>query len=173
MRVHPLLFLVVLLLPAVSRAQSLEAHGSVGPTMIDRGISASGGIGYAPTSRLTLIAAVDVTHLASRITPGSAFRGGTVVMGSGEIRVSVLGRDRVSPYVLAGFGAGVSRPNVNDTFEGQITNGVRAVFAGVGIHVPLPRRGLSLFADGRMIVGDESSELLAVVPVRAGLSWRF
>lgn len=167
------LALVLLLSPAVARGQSFEGHGAIGPTMVDRGISASAGIGYTPTSRLTLIGAIDLTHLASRITPGSTFRGGTVVMGSGEIRVSLLGRDRVSPYVLAGFGAGVTRPNVNDLFTEPTTNAVRAVFAGVGLQVPLPRRALSLFADGRMIVGDERSELLAIVPVRAGLSWRF
>ena len=32
---------------------------------------------------------------------------------------------------------------------------------------------LGLFADVRMMLGDEANELLAVAPLRAGLSWRF
>ena len=93
-------------------------------------------------------------------------------MGAAEVRVTLLGRDRLTPYGLAGFGAGISRPNVNEIFPEPRTNAVRAVSFGGGIHVPLRPR-LSIFADARMIVGAEAGELLAIAPVRAGLAWRF
>ena len=32
---------------------------------------------------------------------------------------------------------------------------------------------VSLFADGRMMIGAEAGELLAVAPIRAGVAWRF
>jgi hypothetical protein len=38
--------------------------------------------------------------------------------------------------------------------------------------VPLNER-VDLFADGRMMLGAEAEELLAVAPIRAGLTWRF
>ena len=93
-------------------------------------------------------------------------------MGTAELRVTLLGRNRITPYGLAGLGAGVSRPNVNEIFPEPRTNGVRAIFFGGGIHVPL-RQQLSLFADARVMVGAEAGELLAVAPLRAGLAWRF
>ena len=93
-------------------------------------------------------------------------------MGAAELRVTLLGRDRITPYGLAGFGAGVSRPNVNELFPERHTNDVRAVFFGGGIQVPLRER-LILFADARMIVGEEAGELLAAAPLRVGVAWRF
>jgi predicted methyltransferase MtxX (methanogen marker protein 4) len=74
--------------------------------------------------------------------------------------------------VLAGYAAGVSRPNVNPMFPGRVTNDVRGVFGGAGIHVPL-RPQLGLFADARLMLGEEANELLALAPVRVGVSWRF
>ena len=89
-----------------------------------------------------------------------------------ELRAALRGGNRVSPYVLGGFGAGVSRPNVNDTFPDPVTNNVRAFFFGGGISVPLRQR-IHVFADARMIVGAEAGELLAIAPARAGIAWRF
>ena len=74
--------------------------------------------------------------------------------------------------MLAGYAACVSQPTVNRTFTGHVTNDVHAVFGGAGIQVPL-RPGLSLFADGRMMIGDEANELVAVAPLRVGLNWWF
>ena len=93
-------------------------------------------------------------------------------MGAAELRVSLLGRDRITPYGLAGFAAGISRPNVNAIFPEPRTNHVRAIFFGGGIHVPLGQQ-LSIFADARMMVGEDAGELLAIAPLRAGLAWRF
>ena len=66
----------------------------------------------------------------------------------------------------------MSRPNVNTAFPDPVANDVRAIFFGGGIHVPVKER-VSIFADGRMMVGSEAGELLAVAPMRAGVAWRF
>ena len=58
-------------------------------------------------------------------------------LATGGLRVAFFGRDRVGPYVLGGFAAGVSHPNVNELFPDRVTNGVRAAFFGGGIHAPL------------------------------------
>jgi hypothetical protein len=152
-------------------------HGSAGPTLIDGGYSLAGGVGYSPTSHLTALFDVERTHLSSRLRNDgrggvAGFRGGTLTLGSAQLRVTPFGRDRVGPYGLVGFAAGVSRPNVNEMFPTPVTNDVRAMFFGGGIHVPLKER-VSLFADGRMMIGAEAGELLAIVPIRAGVAWRF
>jgi hypothetical protein len=171
------LTLSLLLVSSTTSAQSLVLQGSAGPTLIDSGYSLAAGIGFTPNSRVTILFNVERTHLSSRFSSdgrggGSAFRGGTMTFAAGELRASLRARDRVSPYVLGGFGAGVSRPNVNETFPEPVTNNVRAFFFGGGIHVPLRER-VSVFADVRMIVGAEAGELLAIAPVRAGVAWRF
>ena len=178
MRVLPVFVsFLVLCVPTLAHSQSLVVHGSAGPTLIDRGYSLAGGAGWAPWSRVTLSVNLERTHLSSRVSGdgrggSSTFRGGTLTLGAAELRVALFPRDRVTPYVLAGYAAGVSRPNVNRMFPVRVTNDVRAVFGGAGIQVPL-RPQLSLFADARMMLGEEANELLAVVPLRAGLSWWF
>jgi opacity protein-like surface antigen len=167
----------LLLVASAASGQSLLLHGSAGPTLIDSGFSAAGGIGFSPASRLTVLLGAERSHLSSRVTSDgrrgeSSFRGGTFTAGTAELRIELLGRDRVSPYLLGGVAAGVSRPNVNQTFPDSVTNNVRAFFFGGGIHVPLRER-ISLFGDARMIVGDETGELLAILPVRVGLAVRF
>ena len=117
------------------------------------------------------------THLSSRVTSderggGSSFRGGTFTTVAAELRVELRGHDRVSPYVLGGIAARVTRPNVNQTFPDPVTNDVGAFFFGGAIHVPLRER-ISLFGDAGMIVGTEAGELLTILPVRVGLAWRF
>jgi hypothetical protein len=74
---------------------------------------------------------------------------------------------------VAGFAAGVSRPNVNEVFPTPVTNGARAVFGGGGLLVPLGPR-VTAFADVRMPIGAEGSEgIVALAPVRAGVAWHF
>ena len=169
--------MLLLLVSNAASGQSLLLHGSAGPTLIDSGYSAAAGIGFPPASRLTVLLGAERTHLSSRVTNdgrggGSSFRGGTFTAAAAELRIELLGRDRVSPYVLGGVAAGVSRPNVNQTFPDPVTNNIRALFFGGGIHVPFGER-ISAFGDARMIVGDEAGELLAILPVRVGLAWRF
>jgi hypothetical protein len=172
-----LVFLVLLATGSAASAQSLVLHGSAGPTLIDSGYSLAGGIGFSPTSHLTVLFDVERTYLSSRLRSDgrdgfAGFRGGTLTLGSAQLRATPFGRDRVGPYGLVGFAAGVSRPNVNELFPDPVTNDVRAMFFGGGIHVPLKER-LSLFADGRMMIGAEAGELLAVAPIRIGVAWRF
>ena len=178
MRVIPgLVVLILLTTPWIAGAQSFVLHGSAGPTLIDSGYSLAGGVGFSPTSRLAVLFDVERTHLSSRLSSDgrggfAGFRGGTLTLGSAQLRVTPFGHDRVGPYGLVGFAAGVSRPNVNEMFPDPVTNDVRALFFGGGIHVPLQER-VSLFADGRMMIGAEAGELLAVAPIRAGIAFRF
>jgi len=179
MRVIPVFVCLLLSLatPRVANAQSFVVHGSAGPTLIDSGYSVAGGLGFSPSSHVSVLFDVERTHLSSRSSSDgrggfSAFRGGTLTLGSAQLRVMPFGRDRVGPYGLVGFAAGVSRPNVNEMFPNEVTNDVRAMFFGGGIHVPLKER-VSLFVDGRMMIGAEAGELLAVAPIRAGVAWRF
>jgi hypothetical protein len=152
-------------------------QGSAGPTLVNSGYSLAGGFGFTPTRHLTVLFDLDRTHLSSELRSDgrggvAGFRGGTLTLGSAQLQVTPFGRDRVGPYGLVGFAAGVSRPNVNEQFPNPVTNDVRAMFFGGGIHVPLKER-VSLFADGRMMIGAEARELLAVAPIRVGVAWRF
>jgi hypothetical protein len=175
-----LIALVLLLLVSSSASgQSLVVHGSAGLTITDAGYSLAAGFGFAPTTRLTVVFGLDRTHLASRLTTdargrlSSAFRGGTITLAAAELRATIFRRDRVSPYVVGGIGAGVSQPNVNEIFPERVTNQARVLFVGGGVHVPLQER-ISLFGDVRMVFGVEGSEgIVAFAPVRAGLAWRF
>ena len=172
-----LLFLVMLASPGVANGQSVELFGSAGPTITDTGNSVAAGAGFSPTSRMTLVFNVERTHLSSRTTRDgdvvSSFRGGTLLLGTAELRVAPFRRGRFGPYGLAGFAAGVSRPNVNAVFPDRVSNQVRAMFFGGGIEVPLGER-MTVFADARMMVGAEGTDgMVAVAPVRAGIAWRF
>ena len=178
MRVLPVFVsFLVLCAPTLAHSQSFVVHGSGGPTLVDRGYSLAGGAGWAPWSRVTLSVNLEQTHLSSRVSGdgrgGSVtFRGGTSTLVAGELRVALFARDRVTPYLLAGYAAGMSRPNVNRLFPAPVTNDVRAVFGGAGIQVPL-RPQVCLFADARIMLGEEANELLALAPLRIGLNWSF
>ena len=144
--------------------------------IVDAGHNVSVSVGFSPVSRLTLFVDVQRTQLSSRTTrserESSSFRGGTMTAVSGEVRVGLWPAHRATPYVLAGFGAGESRPTVNETFPDPVTNDVRFMFFGGGVHVPLRDR-LSLMADARLLIGAEAGETLAIAPVRVGIAWRF
>jgi hypothetical protein len=168
---------------AAAQTSSLSAHAGGGLTLLDAGHNLSGGVAWSPLSRVTLMLGVERTHLDSRVTtqtdgPGghpitSRFRGGTLTAVSGTIRVSLFAEGRVTPYVLAGVGTGVSKPNVNEHFPTPVSNGVVFGMAGAGLSVPV-RDHLSVFGDARMMVGAEGDDgLLAVAPVRVGVNWRF
>ena len=170
---------LLLSVPAMASAQTFELHGSAGPTVPDAGYGVAAGIGFSPTSRLTLLVDVERTHLSTQVQTDprgsiTTFRGGNVTLATAALRVSFFGRDRIGPYAIAGLGAGVSKPHVTATFPSRVTNDVRAPFLGGGFQLPLNDR-LNIFADGRLmlVVGTESDELLAVTPIRAGVTWRF
>jgi hypothetical protein len=176
-RTIPVLLFVILTLARAASSQSLEVHGSAGPTLVDEGNSFAAGVGFPLHPRLTLLVNVERTHTASRTTNDrgvvSNTRGGTLLLGSAELRILPFGRSRVGPYGLAGVAAGVSKLNVNAVFPTPVTNTVQTVFMGGGLQVPIGER-LTAFADGRFMFGVEGPEgIIAVAPVRAGLSWRF
>ena len=163
--------------PSVVNGQSFELYGSAGPTLIDTGNSFAAGVGFSPTSRLTIGFNFERTHLSSRTSREgsvvSSFRGGTLLLGTAELRFAPFGRGRFGPFGVAGVAAGVSHPNVNDMFPSRVTNRVGAMFFGGGVNVPLSER-MILFADARMMVGAEGNEgVVAVAPARAGVAWRF
>ncbi len=163
--------------PGVVTGQSLELYGAAGPTLVDPGNSFAAGAGFSPTSHITLVFNFERTRISTQTSfedgVFSAFRGGTLFLGTGEIRYAPFGVGRVGPYGLAGVAAGFSRPNVNDIFPDRVTNYVHAIILGGGVHVPLSER-LTLFADVRMMVGAEGREgMVGVAPLRAGLGWRF
>lgn len=188
MRVIPaVIALLSFVYPAVASGQSFQVQGSAGGTVVDSGHNLSygfnpghslaAGIGFRPTPRLTLLVDVERIRRASQRRLDArgnefGFRGGTLTMAEAQLRVALFGPERIGPYGIVGFAAGQSRLNVSESFPDAVSNDARAVIFGGGIHVPLRDR-LSLFADGRMIIGTEANELLAVMPIRAGLAWRF
>lgn len=168
---------LVLVAATAAQGQSVVVHGSAGPTLVDRGVSVAGGVGVSPWSRVTLSLNVDRTHLPMRVTTDgrggrAATRGGTMTLGAAELLLALFPPHRVTPYVIAGYALGRSKPNVNPTFPDPVTNSVYALVGGGGVQVPLGR-GLAVFADARMIFGGEATEVVAVAPLRAGLRWRF
>jgi hypothetical protein len=177
-RVITSLLSLVLASPAVSDAQSVDLYGAAGPTIRDTGTSAAVGIGFSPLPRLAVVFGFERTHLSTRTSTDehgviTSFRGGTLFLGTAELRVALFRRDRFGPYAVAGLAAGISRPNVNDRFPGRVTNHARTIFFGGGARVPLNER-VRVFGDVRLMVGVEGVEgIVAVVPARAGIVWAF
>jgi hypothetical protein len=157
--------------------QRLSLQVAAGPTLVSGGNSFSAAFGYSPASRLELRLNVERAHLPfqlQRFSDGySATRGGTLTFVSGEVRLSLLPADRVSPFAIAGGGGGVSRPTVNAEFPDSVRNDLRVLYFGGGVRVPL-RRGLSLWGDARALLALESNDgIMAFWPVRVGVAWRF
>ena len=149
--IQGVLLVAMLVSPAVASGQSsFELYGAAGPTLLDSGNSVAVGAGFSPTSYLTVVFNFERTHLVSRTERYddiiSIFRGGTLFLGTTEVRYTPFHRNRVGPFVLAGMATGASRPNVNETFRNPVTNYVLAVFLGGGINVPLGD-GMTFFAD--------------------------
>ena len=67
MRLIPAVVTVLLLFsPAIARGQTFMVHGAAGPTVTDPGNSLAAGVGFSPTSRLTIVFSAERTHLASQ-----------------------------------------------------------------------------------------------------------
>jgi hypothetical protein len=159
------------------RRHHLSVQVAAGPTAIGGGNVLSAAFGYSPASSLDLLLNVERIGLPFRLErfPDgfSSTRGGTMTFVSGELRFTLLPAARVSPFALAGAGAGVSRPTVNAEFPDRVRNDLRVLFFGGGVRVPL-RGGLSLLADARAMVALEGYDsVMGVWPVRAGVTWRF
>jgi hypothetical protein len=164
--------------PGASNSGRVSLQAAAGVTVKYPGHTVSAGLGFSPVSRLDLSVAAERLHVptSEQRSGDNSFgvtRGGTLTFVSGEIRISLFPPDRVSPFVLAGVGAGISRPNVNARFPVAVENDLRVVYLGGGLRVPL-NRGLSLVADARALLGVEDADgIVGVWPVRAGVIWRF
>ena len=180
----PLLFV---LCPAVARGQSFQVHGAAGVNVVDTGhnlsygfdpgFSLSTGAGVGLTPRLTLSIEIERTHRARQLQTDArgnvfGYPGGTSTLGVAQLRAALSGRDRIGPYVLVGLAGGVSRTRAIEGSPDR-THDVRAIVFGGGIHVPLGK-SVSLFADGRMLLGGEGRNgVFGIAPIRAGLAWHF
>ena len=135
--------------------------------------------GYHPHRDMTVVVNLERDYLPTRVThyPDgyAATRGGMLAFASGEFRYTVPIGARVSPYGFAGTGLGVQRPNVNEFFPHPPNNSaVHVFYVGGGAKVRLHPR-LEFLVDGRFMVyaTRQADGFGALLPVRAGLAWRF
>jgi hypothetical protein len=178
------LFLVIT--PQLAAAQTRDSgirldrftfQAAAGPLLQGGGHTLSAGVGFSPISRIDLLVNVERNLLPferETFTDGySITRGGELTAVTGEIRASLFPPHRASPFILAGVGGGTSRPTVNEFFPNEIEHGLRVVYFGAGVRLPL-RGGLSIFGDARVMLAVEDNDgILGMWPVRAGLAWRF
>jgi hypothetical protein len=59
--------LLCLAIPCGANGQSFALHGAAGPTLIDSGYSLAAGIGFSPTSHITILLGIERTRLATRV----------------------------------------------------------------------------------------------------------
>lgn len=168
--------LLSLVSPAVAAGQGtgtrLSVQGSVGTHINDGGDSQSISFGISPTAHLDILISAERSHWPTEVKASSATRGGTFTFISGEIRLLPVTFGRVSPYVLASAGGGLSRPNVNEFFRDPVTNGAWVLFGGGGVRVAATER-LGVFADMRVGIQGELDTIRLLLPVRGGVAWRF
>ena len=159
------------------RLRWFSVHAGAGSTLLDGGSVVSLSVGFSPSRRFTVLVGGERTHLptrSERFPDGgfSATRGGTLNLVSVEARFSLRDQGRIAPYIGAGFGAGTSRPNVNEFFRDEVRNSAGAGFVSGGIDVPLGS-AVSAFADVRFSLHGEKDVVMPIVPVRGGIAVRF
>jgi len=159
--------------------QRFSLEFGLGSHVYDGGDAQLVAFGYHPHRDMTVLVNVERDYLPTRVehyADGySATRGGMLAFVSGEFRYTVPIGARVSPYAFAGTGLGIQRPNVNEFFPHPPNNAaVHVFYLGGGARVRLRPR-LDLLVDGRFMLyaALESDGLGALLPIRAGLAWRF
>jgi hypothetical protein len=168
--------------PAAAAGQEtglgVSIQGAIGSHLGDGGNSQSISLGVAFGPRFGVVfnaersdVPTDVTYFADGY---AATRGATTRFISGEFRYVPVTYKRLSPYVIAGLGRGMSRPNVNAFFPDRVTHTVTLVFPGFGARVGMTDH-LSAFADLRIMFQSRQGEPDAGMfgPIRGGLAWRF
>ena len=175
--VCPSLLFLLTLVPGVSDAQPFfTAQVSAGGLLNTGGNVQSVSVGYSPAPRVILLAGAERSHVPSEVNyyenGYSASRGGTLRFLTAELRIPILPARRVSPYVLAGAGKGVSRPNVSALFPDVVKNDATTAFVGAGLSVAVGRH-LALLGDARFSAYGENGEAGLLLPIRGGVSWRF
>jgi hypothetical protein len=188
MRWRCLAVCALLMIPGVARAQASDEGSALaaprrfsvnlaaGAHLNDGGNLQAVSFGFAPWRALSVFVNVERNHVPTRIRRYpegfAATRGGTLTSVSGEVRYTVWQGERIAPFVLAGLGAGISQPNVNDIFTSRVTNNANVVYAGGGLIFPVGH-GLALSVDAKFLLLAGREEIGAMVPIRAGVSWRF
>ena len=162
---------------AEDRPRRFSVHAAAGSTIREGGNVLSLSLGFSPARRFTVLVGGERTYLPTRVTHypdggSAATRGGTLQLVSAEMRFALRDPDHISPYIAAGFGGGVSRPNVNEFFRDEVRNNAGAGFVGGGVNVPLGS-WLSAFADVRFSLHGEKDVIMPLVPVRGGVALRF
>jgi hypothetical protein len=173
---------LMLFAPALSAGQdtgiSVSVAGAGGSHLGDGGDAESLSLGLWFGSRFGAVVNAERSHIPTDVTffadGYSATRGATTRFVSGEFRYVPVTYKRLSPYVIAGIGRGVSRPNVNAFFPDRVTHTVTLVFPGFGASVLLTEH-LSAFSDLRLMFQSRAGEpdAGAFGPIRGGLAWRF
>jgi hypothetical protein len=168
--------------PAVAAAQGtgigVSVQGAIGSHIGDGGDAQSVSLGVWFGEHFGVVVNAERSYVPTDVTfiegGYSTTRGATTRFISGEFRYVPVTYKRIAPYVIAGVGRGVSRPNVNEYFPDRVTHTVMLQFPGVGVRV-LVTDHLSAFADFRAMFQSRRGEPDAggFVPVRGGLAWRF
>lgn len=164
------------LLPATASGQGtglgVTVQAAAGTHLNAGGDTQSIAVGLSPSSRVDLLISGERIHLPFERSQFGVTRGGAARFVSGEVRVFPVTFGRTSPYALASLGWGRSRPTVNDVFPNRVTNKAWLLLFGAGARVTLTRR-LSAFADVRAGVQGELDVIALLVPIRAGVAFRF
>ena len=133
--------------------------------------------GLSPTPKLTILVGGVRIHRPPYVRSysdggSSTTRGGTAQFAIGEVRFAFRPDGRASPYVMAGGGLGVSRPNVSQNFPDRVTDPAYVMFSGGGLVVPLGPH-LRVSGDVGFLLLGETDVPRLILPVRAGLAWQF
>jgi hypothetical protein len=168
--------------PAVAAGQGtgigVSVQGAIGSHIGDGGDTESLSLGVWFGEHFGVVVNAERSHVPTDVTffddGYAATRGATTRFVSGEFRYVPVTYKRISPYVIAGVGFGVSRPNVNEFFPVGIKHDVILQFPGFGGSVLLTEH-LSAFADIRFMFQSRRGEPDAggFGPIRGGLAWRF
>jgi hypothetical protein len=164
-----------------NRPGPLSVHVAAGATLAHADESLGDlqtvSIGYSPTPKLTILVGgwrmhrpTNVQRYPDGVTAYT--RGGTTQFVSSEVRFLFLAGERVAPYAFTGGGFGVSRSNVNDIFPYRVRNVAYVAFGGGGLSIPLGPH-LSASGDFGIFSHGEQDVMRLILPVRAGLAWRF
>jgi hypothetical protein len=179
MKIQFAVLLVLLAAPRVAAGQAVTVQGALGSHVNGGGNSQSLSLGISVGDRVDFLISAERSHLPTDVTRlddrvVGTTRGGTTRFVSGEVRFFPLTfpGPAFSPYVLAGAGRGVSRPNVNEFFPDPVRNDATLFVVGGGVRVPLTDH-LSAFVDLRFVIQSELDSAILLTPVRGGLSWRF
>ena len=168
--------------PAVAAGQDtgigVSVQGAIGTHLGDGGDTQSISLGVWFGKRFGAVVNAERSHVPTDVTfyenGYAATRGATTRFVSGEFRYVPVTYKRISPYVIAVLGRGVSHPNVNEFFPDRVTHTVTLVGPGFGGSVRVSEH-LRAFADLRLLFQSRAGEPDAggFGPIRAGLAWRF